>query len=433
VAIEEMIRIAEGMTATRAYHDAAPPDDLLPPLSCYRFPMPSSRRRFIARSSHAALGLSLLPLASCSRSGERSDAPPEHPATPAPPPPAALVAEIERLAPALLAEMQVPGLSLALVSGGHLVWSRGFGVASSVSKAPVTAETLFEAGSVSKTVFAYAVMKLCEHGLLDLDTPLTTYVPERWIDNDPRFDRITARHVLSHTTGLPNWRSSEDPLRIAFEPGSKWQYSGEGYSYLQLVVAHRTGRVDLQACETMHDGLRVCATDIDAYLRTTLLRPFGMPSSGFIPEEALTDRLARPHDAKGAPIDRPKANAIAAARYGAAGGLVTTPSEYARFLIEVLDPKPSDAFRLTLESRDEMLRPQVKVADDVSHALGWQVLHWKSGDVVAHGGENPGFQAQMIASVPRKAGFLMMANGDRGFEVIGRLLRDTPVSAFVTG
>ena len=76
---------------------------------------------------------------------------------------------------------------------------------------------------MSKPVFAYAVLKLCEMGLLDLDTPLTRYTPERWVPNDPRLDLITARHVLSHTSGFQNWRASGTPLSIDFTPGARWQ------------------------------------------------------------------------------------------------------------------------------------------------------------------------------------------------------------------
>ena len=80
---------------------------------------------------------------------------------------------------------------------------------------------------MSKPVFAYAVMKLAERGILQLDTPLTKYTRKRLITNDPQFDLITARHVLSHSTGLPNWRSSANPLRVNFTPGQKYGYSGE--------------------------------------------------------------------------------------------------------------------------------------------------------------------------------------------------------------
>ena len=301
------------------------------------------------------------------------------------------------------------------------------------SDAPVDENTLFEAGSVSKTVFAYAVMKLCEKGVLSLDTPLTQYVSERWITDDPRFEQITARHVLSHQSGLQNWRSAEDPLRIHFDPGTSFQYSGEGYSFLQLVVAHLTGRVSTDSCETLFDGLSVCATEIDSYLKTSLLRPLGMATSGYV-WEAGSPLVADGHDRDGAPTGRSGTTPILAARYGAAGNLSTSAAEYARFLIEILDPKPSDEFRLTTASRAEMLRPQVKVDDASSWALGWQVLHRDKGDLLSHGGDNPGYKAFVLASAERKSGYVILTNGDNGTEVLGKLANgDTPLNLSVTG
>jgi len=122
---------------------------------------------------------------------------------------------------------------MALAADAKLLWRGAFGVKDFESKMPLDRDTVFEAGLVSKTVFAYAVMKLCEKGVLDLDTPLTKYTPERLIKGGSRLDLITTRRVLSHTTGLQNWRSTKDPLAIHFTPGERWGYSGEGYSYLQ--------------------------------------------------------------------------------------------------------------------------------------------------------------------------------------------------------
>ena len=93
---------------------------------------------------------------------------------------------------------------------------------------------------MSKPVFAYAVMKLVEKGVLDLDAPLTKYTRGRIVD-DPRIELVTVRRVLSHTTGFQNWSSREDALRIHFQPGERFQYSGEGYSYLQNVVTQLVG------------------------------------------------------------------------------------------------------------------------------------------------------------------------------------------------
>jgi CubicO group peptidase (beta-lactamase class C family) len=185
-----------------------------------------------------------------------------------------LVPGLERRIPRLMGQAQLPGLSIAIVRNGQLAWCRGFGVADTESGRRVDSATVFEAQSLSKPIFAYVVMKLCETGILDLDTPLTTYTPDRILTDDPRLDRITARHVLSHTSGLQNWRSQADPLRIHFNPGEKWLYSGEGYSYLQSVVTRLTGRTDPSACRT-YDGLKVCASDIADYMKAHLLIPFG--------------------------------------------------------------------------------------------------------------------------------------------------------------
>ena len=103
-------------------------------------------------------------------------------------------------------------------------------------------------------------------------------------------------------------------------------------------------------------------------------------------------------------------------------------------MIEVLDPKPSDAFRLTQTTRAEMLRPQVKVDESSSWALGWQRLHHKKGKLLSHGGDNPGFRAFVLASAERKSGYVILTNGDNGTEVIGKLANgDTPLNLFVTG
>ena len=389
-------------------------------------PNRTPRRVFLVNSGRGALGLSLFPLAACSR-------PPDAASDTERAAPTALIADLEAQIPSLLSAAHVPGLSIAIVRSGRIAWSRGFGVKHSTSKAPVDTDTLFEAGSVSKTVFAYAVMKLCEKGVLNLDTPLANYVSDRWINDDPRFDQITTRHVLSHTSGLQNWRSAEEPLRMQFAPGSKWLYSGEGYSFLQLVVAQLTGRVSTQSCEKLFDGLTVCSTDIDPYLKTNVLRPFGMSASGYV-WETSSEHAATAHGQDGKPTGRPGATRIMAARYGAAGGLSTTATEYAKFLIEVLDPRPSDTFRLTQASRAEMLRPQVKVNDASSWALGWQILHQKKGNLLSHGGDNPGFKAFVLASAERKSGYVILTNGDNGSEVIGKLANgDTPLNVFVTG
>jgi CubicO group peptidase (beta-lactamase class C family) len=271
-------------------------------------------------------------------------------------------------------------------------------------------------------------MKLCEKGVLDLDTPLTKYTPDRPIKGDPRLDLITARMVLSHTTGFQNWRSTKEPLAIHFTPGERWSYSGEGYSWLESVVTHLVGHVNLNDCGTPDEVAWVCATDFDAYMKANLLLPFGMTSSGYL----YLEGMARPHDKDGRMIADRKATPLDAARYGSAGGLHTTPTDYARFLIEVIAPRPADEYRLNANSLAEMLRAQIKVKGSLSWGLGWAIEDTQAGKIIAHSGDNPGYKAMAAASPQRQAGFIIMTNGDRGYdEIIAKVVMSEPMQRFL--
>lgn len=328
-----------------------------------------------------------------------------------------LIAYLGRIIPKLMEENRVPGVSLAVIRDAKLFWRRGFGVKDRVSMEPVDNDTVFEAASVSKTVFAYAVLKLCEKGVIDLDTALTSFAAKPFLVGDPRLELITARRVLSHTAGFQDWRSSAEPLKIHFTPGEKWLYSGEGYSYLQSVVTQLTGHVNPKDCARYEADLEVCATDIDSYLKANLLAPFGMKASGYVWDKTLEKHAARPHDAEGRPLTKAKPKAADAARYAAAGGLHTTPSDYAKFLIEVISPKKTDEFRLNALSLKQMVQPQIKVDDKHSWALGWEVYHGPKGDLILHGGNQSGFHAFAVASAERKSGMVIMTNGDAGWKL----------------
>jgi CubicO group peptidase (beta-lactamase class C family) len=335
-----------------------------------------------------------------------------------------LTADLEKLIPALMTEAIVPGLSIALVQNGKLLWRKAFGVKDSASNEPVDDDTVFEAASVSKTVFAYAVMKLCEKSALDLDASLTHYAAKPFLEGDARLKLITTRRVLSHTTGFQDFRSRREPLKIHFTPGEKYLYSGEGYCYLQSVVSHLTGQENPQQCGKYEGGLEVCATDIDAYLKRNLLQPFGMHASGYVWNDSFAKHAARPHDVMGKPLTKSKPTAADAARYAAVGGLHTSPSDYAKFLIEVVAPKPSDAFRLTKKTLQEMLRPQIKLAEGEkvdgadAWALGWGIQQRKTGDAFVHSGGQAGFRSLAMASVQRKSGYIILTNSDNGGNVI---------------
>jgi CubicO group peptidase (beta-lactamase class C family) len=325
--------------------------------------------------------------------------------------------QLERLVPELMNEAVVPGVSIAVIKNANVVWHRGFGVRDAGSHSPVDEDTLFEAASVSKTVFAYAVMQLVDRGTLSLDQPLTGYTSERVLEGDRRLDLITARHVLSHTTGFPNFRTRAEPLRIQFTPGERFEYSGEGYWYLQSVVTHLVGATDRGACGSYEAGLRVCATDIDSYLKRNVLVPLRMDSSSYVWNDTLERQSARPHDVAGKPLPLSRPTPTDAARYAAMGGLRTTALDYAHFLIEILAPRAPAAYRLRGPTREEMLRPHVKVDDSKSWGLGWEIERVPQGTLVEHEGGQTGFLAFTAASVDRKSGYVIFTNSANGWKV----------------
>lgn len=330
------------------------------------------------------------------------------------------LANLEKHIAESMRENRVPGASIAIIRDAKIAWAKGFGVRDQTTGAPVGEDTVFSAQSMSKPVFAYRVMKLHEQGVLDLDAPLTRYTPDLFVEHDPRLQEITARRVLSHTSGLPNWRSPENPLKIAFQPGTKWQYSGEGYHYLQSVVTRLTGHTDETRCGGFELGYRVCATDFGEYMEANVLRPFGMSSSGYVWRPAIVDQLARPHDKDGKPMEQRPSTAVDVARYGSAGSLMTTATDYAKFLIEVMQPKPPDEYRLEEPTRRQMLTPQIEVPAPVKAewALGWQIWHLEQGDLVLHGGDDEGWHSESAFSPERKTGFVILTNGDNGYRLI---------------
>jgi CubicO group peptidase (beta-lactamase class C family) len=333
-------------------------------------------------------------------------------------------------------ERAVPGVSIAIVSGGRIVWQRAFGVKNASTKEPVDERTVFEAASVSKTVFAYVALKLCERGKLGLDSPLATYSKTRFVKNDPRLDRVTARHALSHTTGFPDWRSGLS-LQFDADPGKRFRYSGEGYFYLQSVITELVGKTLPSPCGRYEGDFEVCATNFDEFMRQLLLEPLGMHQSSYLWRDELEGVSARPHDLSGGVLPTKKPNAADVARYGAVGELRTTAADYAKFLIAVLNRPSADALLGPVMSA-EMIRPQVKLdpAEKIdgadSWALGWAVQERPTGNVILHSGGQSGFRSLTMASVERKSGFVIFTNSDSGGyvcfdEKLGTLL--TPLLA----
>lgn len=213
----------------------------------------------------------------------------------------------------------IPGMSVAILNGGRVTFSGNFGVADSSDAKPVSDDTVFFAASLSKPLFAYAVLRLAERGVIDLDEPLYLYLPNPRLSHDQRYRRITARMVLSHTSGLPNW-SDGGKLELSFDPGSDWQYSGEGFIYLQRVVERLVGK------------------DLDSIMQAEVFRPLGMEHSSFYARTDLLDDIATGHDLLGRSTTKARPTRE---NMNPAGTLLTNASDYALFLEELLSGRNS--------------------------------------------------------------------------------------------
>jgi CubicO group peptidase (beta-lactamase class C family) len=325
-----------------------------------------------------------------------------------------IIARLEARIPQLMQEGDVPGLALALVRGGELVWRRGFGVKNARTGEPVTDNTVFEAASLSKPVFAYAVLKLVEGGKFDIDKPLTSYLPGRYeVGDDPRLDQITARRVLSHTTGFPNWRPRGGALKIHFVPGERFSYSGEGFVYLAKVIEHVTG-------EKLNDFMKKSVFDL-----------LGMTNSSYVWQESYETQKAFLHNSTGEPTGQ---NKLAPGMANAAASLHTTAHDYGRFLSAMLK-----GTGLKKETLTHMLTPQVYVRKggsvsidrpnaetlpDVAWGLGWGLQTTSDGVSFWHWGDNGNSKAFAVAFAEQRMGFAFFTNGAGGLSIAREIVEE---------
>jgi CubicO group peptidase (beta-lactamase class C family) len=208
---------------------------------------------------------------------------------------------------ALMDTAGVPGAAIAIINRGR-VSIEGFGYTDSAGGRKVDRNTVFEAASLSKPVIAYATLKLADIGRLSLDTPMVRYLVYPDLPRDVRARLITARMVLSHTTGLQNERIGDDTLKLSFTPGSKFQYSGEGYVYLGRVIEEITQMPLAVAMEQL------------------VFRPLGMRRSSFVWENRFANNAAVGHGSFGE-LRRPTRPSVGRAP----SSLHTTALDYATF------------------------------------------------------------------------------------------------------
>jgi len=308
-----------------------------------------------------------------------------------------LPARLEREVPRLMEKAGIPGLSLAVIRAGKIFWTGYFGVRSRTIGDRVRENTMFEAASITKTVTAYAAMRLVEQGRLDLDRPLHEYFPGKEypdLASDPRYKKITARLVLTHTTGLPNWGS-----KLVWEPGKRYGYSGEGFHYLG------------QAIEVI-SGL-----SLQDFADKEIFKPLGMGQTTYVWNEAYAAVGASGHDHQG------KDNGLRKNTEASGGAsLLTTARDYAAFLCALLNDRG-----LKKETIAAMISPQVRATkrgpgetpldDHVSWGLGWGIQPAADGYGFWHWGDNYDLRSYTVAYKQRKEGLVYFTNSENGLAV----------------
>lgn len=320
--------------------------------------------------------------------------------------------QLEQRLPQLMKDAEVPGLAIALIRNGKPVWQHSFGVKNTKTNEPVTDATVFEAASLSKPVFAYAILKLVDAGKFDLDKPLNQYLPGNYdVGDDPRLSQITARRVLSHTTGFPNWRNG--PLKIYLDPGTRFSYSGEGFVYLAKTIEHLTG-------EKFND-----------FMQRVVFEPLGMTSSSYVWRDTYDTLKTFRHNARGLAISQNKTPAGAS---NAAASLHTTAQDYARFVAAILN-----GTGLKPETRKLMLTPQTQViagganslnnpkpqpVPDVAWGLGWGLQTTADGLSFWHWGDNGDSKAYIIAFDQQKLGVVFFANSANGLSIAREIVAE---------
>lgn len=314
--------------------------------------------------------------------------------------------QIQTAAPELLERVHEAGLSVVLIENCAVTWHGDFGVADKAHGRRVDPDTLFQFGSMSKTITAWAIMTLVQEGKIDLDAPVNKYL-KSWKLKSAEFDpnEVTVRRVLHHAAGLSlpsvsgvdvgtNVPSLVDELNgigpsktavtISEKPGTKFNYSGGGYALLQLLIEDVTG------------------TSFRKYVNTKIFKPLGMTTATFRPDRKTLLKTATPYTKEGVTLPFRLFSAEGAA------GLYATVDDYAKFVVAHCRP-------------NKVLKPQTLNsmyeggAAAPRYGLGYELMpKLTSNPIISHSGSNLGWKANFILFPTEGVGIVVATNSDVG-------------------
>jgi len=314
--------------------------------------------------------------------------------------------EVQRL----MSAAKVPGLALALIENGQVVYQKAYGFSDRDKALPLGTDTIMYGASLTKATFAHLVMQLVDEGKIDLDAPITVqlkkplpeYTDFADLKNDPRWELFTPRMLLSHSSGLLNWRwiNDDQKLDIKYAPGSRFVYSGEGIQILQLIVEERTG------------------TPLADLMQRRVFDRFRMKDTSMAWRSDFEGRASIGYSQDGKAVDHSRRR-----RARAAGSMDTTLEDYAKFMAGVLRGEG-----LSPASKHTMLSAQVAIVSPqqfpshfpgetdvnqtigLSYGLGWGVYTSPQGPAFFKEGNDNGTNNFALGFLKSGSGLVLLSN-----------------------
>lgn len=334
------------------------------------------------------------------------------------------IEHLDQNIPALMDDYFIPGVSVMIIKGGEPLWSQVYGSADIEHNRKMAGDAIFRVESISKPVTAWGVMKLAERGLINLDDPVQQYL-RNWTlpESEYNLSEVTIRRLLSNSAGMslgtvgeeysphserPSlWQYLTKEAHLAYEPGSKFQYSNPGFNLLELLIEEVTGR------------------DFSKYMQDEVLIPLQMNNSSFNWNEEWSSRVPVGYDLEGNPVSP------YVYPYKASGGLLADIEDIARFAIaEITTDLNNERTILSKQSIQHILTPQIKtsgmfgfVAD--AYGFGHFIETLPDGSKAFwHGGQGHGWMTHFHGVPETGDGIVILTNSQRSWPLMGYILKD---------
>lgn len=323
----------------------------------------------------------------------------------------------------LMRRLKIPGVAVGILNGND-EQTAGLGITNVENPLPVTADTLFQIGSITKTVTCTAIMRLVEEGKLSLDIPIRAYLPDLRLQDGKAAEQVTLRHLLTHTAGwegdyfddtgtgddaLAKMVTRLDRLAQLTSPGTVYSYNNAGFYLVGRLLEIAAGK------------------PYEAVVKELLLNPLQMNMSFFFPGDMMTYRVASGHEAvykdenKGPEVARPWGLARAG---NAIGGLVSTVKDLLQYARFHMGGTTSDEKQLLKPATLELMQmPQVKDGQGESVGLSWFIREVDGITIIRHGGATNGQMASLQIVPSHHFAFVFLTNSDRGSELYTQLGR----------